>query len=140
MERQIVIQYSNGNTLLKVKKIAACLGEIVDADDTIICNICLNSKDLDITSRIETLKQLNLIDMVEITPLKGQEQNRTCNLMIHLCNIEHFLMIVEEYEFNALIMAAGVKLFINDNDGDFIIIDSKHKKFHKVKSFLMAYK
>lgn len=114
--------------------------EIVDTDDTIICNICLNSKDSDIASRIATLKQLNLIDLVEITPLKGLEKNCTCNVMIHLCNIEHFLMIVEEYELNALIMSAGVKLFINDNDGDFIIIDSKHKKFHKVKSFLMAYK
>ena len=49
-------------------------------------------------------------------------------------NVIHILSLIENYELNVMIYCNGIKMFINDNDGDFIIINSNHGKYSMIKN------
>lgn len=49
-------------------------------------------------------------------------------------NVIHVLDFIENYELNVMMCCNGIKMFINDNDGDFIIINSKHEKYSMIKN------
>ena len=49
-------------------------------------------------------------------------------------DVIHVLNIIEKYELNVMIYCDGIKIFINDNDGDFIIINSSHRKYKTIKN------
>ena len=49
-------------------------------------------------------------------------------------NVVYILNLIEKYELNVMIYCNDIKMFINDNDGDFIIINSNHKKYNIIKN------
>ena len=65
--------------------------------------------------------------------IKSNKKSYNFNIVTGMNNIIHILNLIEDYELNVMIYCNGIKMFINDNDGDFIIIKSNHAKYSMIK-------
>ena len=129
MEKQIVIKHHSNETPYKIKDITNYLGLFSDSNDKMFCNFRLATNEANI------MDEISCLDYVKIAKGNNYEKHFDCEVVVCLKNMEHFLNIVEKYQLNVMIVYDNVKVFVNDNDGDFIIIDSNHKKFNLIKSF-----
>lgn len=134
MERQIMIRHQSNEITLKIRNIINYLSLFAGSNDKIICNFCLNMDKLNILEEIKCIIQYNDIDeVVKIETNKSHEKYSDYKLVVCLKNMEYFLNVVEKYELNVMIAYNDIKVFINDNDGDFIIIDSNHENYNVIK-------
>ncbi|MBR2617586.1 MAG: hypothetical protein IKC56_05095 [Clostridia bacterium] len=132
MEKQIIIKHRSKDITLKIKEIMICLRLFVNVKDKVICYCRLNLKQTNVLDKIKFLEQCNILDCVKIETFKNQE-TIDCEVVVYFEHIEQFLNIVEKYELNVLILQNNIKVFINDNDGDFIIINSNHEKYNTIR-------
>ena len=132
MEKQIMIKHSYSDRSLKIKNIISYLELFVDSlSDKIVINCCLNANQSKIIDEIMRLKHLGVVDNINS---ETDKKNYNFNITIGMDNIVHILNLIENYELNAMIYCNGIKMFINDNDGDFIIIKSNHIKYSMIKN------
>lgn len=129
MEKQIMIKHSYSDRTLKIKNIISYLELFVDSlNDKIVINCCLNANQSKI---IDEIMHLNVVDSIN---LETNKKNYNFNITIGMDNVIHVLDFIENYELNVMMCCNGIKMFINDNDGDFIIINSKHEKYSMIKN------
>lgn len=132
MEKQILIRHSYSDKTFKIKNIISYLELFVDSsNDKIVFNCCLNSNQTKIIDEIIHLKHL---DDVDIIYLETDKTHYKFDIAIGLDKVVHILDLIENYELNVMIYCNDIKMFINDNDGDFIIINSNHKKYDTIKN------
>ena len=132
MEKQILIRHSYSDKTFKIKNIISYLELFVDSsNDKIVFNCCLNSNQTKIIDEIIHLKHL---DDVDIIYLETDKTHYKFDIAIGLDKVVHILDLIENYELNVMIYCNDIKMFINDNDGDFIIINSNHKKYYSIKN------
>ncbi len=132
MEKQIMIKHSYSDKSLKIKNIISYLELFVDSlSDKIVINCCLNANQSKIIDEIMHLKHLDIVDSIN---LETGKKNYNFNITIGMDNVIHILNLIENYELNVVIYCNDIKLFINDNDGDFIIINSSHRKYNIIKN------
>ena len=74
------------------------------------------------------------LDNVDISNVETDKKFHKYDIVISLDNVVHFLDLIENYELNVMAYCNDIKMFINDNDGDFIIINSNHKKYYSIKN------
>ena len=132
MEKQIIIKHRSKDITLKIKEIMICLRLFVNVKDKVICYCRLNLEQTNVLDKIKFLEQCNIVECVKIETLKNQK-TIDCEVVIYFEYMEQFLNIVEKYELNVLILQKNIKVFINDNDGDFIIINSNHEKYNTIR-------
>lgn len=131
MEKQIMIKHSYSDRSLKIKNIISYLELFVDSlNDKIVINCRLNSNQSKIIDEIMHLKHLDVVDSIN---LEAEKKHYNFNITMGMDNVIHILNLIENYELNVMIYCNGIKLFINDNDGDFIIINSNHGKYNIIK-------
>ena len=132
MEKQIMIKHSYSNRNLKIKNTISYLELFVDSlSDKIVINCCLNANQSKIIDEIMRLKDSGIVDSIN---LETDKKHYNFNITTNMDNVIHILSLIENYELNVMIYCNGIKMFINDNDGDFIIIDSNHGKYSMVKN------
>ncbi|MBR7160769.1 MAG: hypothetical protein IKD20_07030 [Clostridia bacterium] len=128
MEKQIIIRHKNSDLTSKINTNIAYLEMFVNSNDKMVCSFRIGKNESYIIDEIMRLESLHKISVVNIG-------KKNCDYEIISClkNIEQILNIIEKYELNAMIYCNDIKLFINDNDGDFIIIDSKNERYKAIK-------
>lgn len=132
MEKQIMIKHSCSDRSLKIKNIISYLEQLVDSlNDKIVINCCLNANQSKIIDEIMHLKHLGVVDSINS---ETNKKNYNFNIATCMDNVIHILNLIENYELNVMIYCNGIKMFINDNDGDFIIIKSNHVKYSMIKN------
>ena len=129
MEKQIIIKHSHSDRSSKIKNIISYLELFVDSlNYKININCCLNANQSKI---IDEIIHLGVVDNID---LKTSKKYYNFNITINMDDVIHVLNIIEKYELNVMIYCDGIKIFINDNDGDFIIINSSHRKYKTIKN------
>lgn len=132
MEKQIMIKHSSSDRSLKIKNIISYLELFVNSlNDKIVINCCLNVNQSKIIDEIMRLKRLGVVDSINS---ETDKKIYNFNIVTGMNNIKHILNLIENYELNVMIYCNGIKMFINDNDGDFIIINSNHVKYSMIKN------
>ena len=132
MEKQIMIKHSYSDRTLKIKNIISYLELFVDSlSDKIVINCCLNANLSKIIDEIMRLKHSGIVDSIN---LETDKKHYNFNITTSMDNVIHVLSLIENYELNVMIYCNGIKMFINDNDGDFIIINSNHEKYSMIKN------
>ena len=132
MEKQIMIKHSYSDRTLKIKNTISYLELFVDSlSDKIVINCCLNANQSKIIDEIMRLKHSGIVDSIN---LEIEKKHYNFNITTSMDNVIHILNLIENYEINVMIYCNGIKMFINDNDGDFIIINSNHGKYSMVKN------
>ncbi len=132
MEKQIMIKHSSSDRSLKIKNIISYLELFVNSlNDKIVINCCLNVNQSKIIDEIMRLKRLGVVDSINS---ETNKKSYNFNIVTGMNNIIHILNLIEDYELNVMIYCNGIKMFINDNDGDFIIIKSNHAKYSMIKN------
>ena len=132
MEKQIMIKHSYSDRTLKIKNTISYLELFVDSlSDKIVINCCLNASQSKIIDEIMRLKHSGIVDSIN---LEIDKKHYNFNITTSMDNVIHILSLIENYELNVMIYCNGIKMFINDNDGDFIIINSNHGKYSMIKN------
>ena len=132
MEKQIMIKHSYSDRTLKIKNTISYLELFVDSlSDKIVINCCLNANQSKIIDEIMRLKHSGIVDSIN---LEIDKKHYNFNITTSMDNVIHILSLIENYELNVMIYCNGIKMFINDNDGDFIIINSNHGKYSMIKN------
>ena len=132
MEKQIMIKHSYSDRTLKIKNTISYLELFVDSlSDKIVINCCLNANQSKIIDEIMCLKHSGIVDSIN---LEIDKKHYNFNITTNMDNVIHILSLIENYELNVMIYCNGIKMFINDNDGDFIIINSNHGKYSMIKN------
>ena len=132
MEKQIMIKHSYSDRTLKIKNTISYLELFVDSlSDKIVINCCLNANQSKIIDEIMRLKHSGIVDSIN---LEIDKKHYNFNITTSMDNVIHILSLIENYELNVMICCNGIKMFINDNDGDFIIINSNHRKYSMIKN------
>ena len=133
MERQIIIRHKNSDLTSKINTNIAYLEMFVNnSNDEMVCSVRIGKNESYIIDEIIRLESLHKISVVNKFQKYGDYEIICC-----LKNIEQILNIIEKYEINAMIYCNDIKLFINDNDGDFIIINSKNERYKAIKKIKM---
>ena len=131
MEKQIMIKHSYSDRTLKIKNTISYLELFVDSlSDKIVINCCLNANQSKIIDEIMRLKHSGIVESIN---LEIDKKHYNFNITTSMDNVIHILSLIENYELNVMIYCNGIKMFINDNDGDFIIINSNHGKYSMIK-------
>ena len=131
MEKQIMIKHSYSDRSFKIKNIISYLELFVDSlSDKIVINCCLNANQSKIIDEIMRLKHSGIVESIN---LEIDKKHYNFNITTSMDNVIHILSLIENYELNVMIYCNGIKMFINDNDGDFIIINSNHGKYSMIK-------
>ncbi len=129
MEKQIMIKHLYSDRISKIKDIISYLELFVDSlDDKIVINCCFNANQFKI---IDEIKHLAVAGSVN---LETDKRHYNVNITIGMDNVVNILNLIEKYELNVMICCEDIKLFVNDNDGDFIIINSRHRKYNTIKN------
>ena len=132
MEKQIMIKHSYSDRTLKIKNTISYLELFVDSlSDKIVINCCLNANQSKIIDEIMRLKHSGIVDSIN---LEIDKKRYNFNITTSMDNVIHILSLIENYELNVMIYCNGIKMFINDNEGDFIIINSNHGKYSMIKN------
>lgn len=132
MEKQIMIKHSYSDRTLKIKNTISYLELFVDSlSDKIVINCCLNANQSKIIDEIMHLKRSGIVDSINS---EIDKKHYNFNITTGMDNVIHVLNLIENYELNVMIYCNGIKMFINDNDGDFIIINSNHVKYSMIKN------
>lgn len=132
MEKQIMIKQSYSDRALKIKNTISYLELFVDSlSDKIIISCCLNANQSKIIDEIMHLKHSGIVDIINS---EIDKKHYNFNITTGMDNVTHILNLIENYELNVMIYCNGIKMFINDNDGDFIIINSNHGKYSMIKN------
>ena len=132
MENQIMIKLSYSDRTLKIKNTISYLELFVDSlSDKIVINCCLNANQSKIIDEIMRLKHSGIVESIN---LEIDKKHYNFNITTSMDNVIHILSLIENYELNVMIYCNGIKMFINDNDGDFIIINSNHGKYSLIKN------
>lgn len=132
MEKQIMIKHSYSDRTLKIKNTISYLELFVDSlSDKIVINCCLNANQSKIIDEIMRLKHSGIVESIN---LEIDKKHYNFNITTSMDNVIHILSLIENYELNVMIYCNGIKMFINDNDGDFIIINSNHGKYSLIKN------
>lgn len=132
MEKQIMIKHPYSDKTFKIKNIIRYLELFVDSsNDKIVFNFCLNANQSKI---IDEIMHLQCLDDGDIINVETDKKYYKFDISIGFDNVVHILNFIENYELNVTIYCNDIKMFINDNDGDFIIINSKHKKYNTIKN------
>ena len=127
-----MINHSYSDRTLKIKNTISYLELFVDSlSDKIVINCCLNANQSKIIDEIMRLKHSGIVDSIN---LETDKKHYNFNITTSMDNVIHFLSLIENYELNVMIYCNGIKMFINDNDGDFIIINSNHEKYSMIKN------
>ncbi len=132
MEKQIIIKHLYSDKTFKIKNIINYLELfIASSNDKVIFNFSINKNQLKIIDEITNLNNLSGINFIN---KEASPKNYNFNIVSDFNGVIYIINIIENYELCAMIYCNDIKMFLNDNDGDFITINTKHKKYQAIKN------
>ena len=134
MEKQVVIKHLGDNIEEKINDIMECLNVFVLPNAFIECIFSLHESDYEFLDEIKELKVQKLVKTSQKRQLTNHKECLNIKLTISFEKMVEFLRVVEKYGLNILVSYKQIKVFLNDNDGDFIIVDSNDESYRKIKN------
>lgn len=136
MEKQILIKHLNEGIENKINDIINHLKILIPQNSNI--NICFSlfKKEYKCFEEIKQLESSFILETKQKQSLIKHEEYLELKMIVAFKDIKKILQIIEKYEVNILITYEKVRVILNDNDGDFIIINSKDKIYKKLKSLI----
>lgn len=127
MERQIIIKEIFNDKNFMVNYIVDYLLQI--KKNNIIFNFTIFDEKV-------VLQELNKLKNSKIVINKMKDKAIQVEVLASDDEIKYLINLLKNYEINTVIICEKIKLFINDNDGDFIIIDTKNSNYKQLKNYL----
>lgn len=127
MERQIIIKEIFNDKNFMVNYIVDYLLQI--KKNNIIFNFTIFDEKV-------VLQELNKLKNSKIVINKIKDKAIQVEVLASDDEIKYLINLLKNYEINTVIICEKIKLFINDNDGDFIIIDTKNSNYKQLKNYL----
>ena len=127
MERQIIIKEIFNDKNFMVNYIVDYLLQI--KKNNIIFNFTIFDEKV-------VLQELNKLKNSKIVINKIKDKAIQVEVLASDDEIKYLINLLKNYEINAVIICEKIKLFINDNDGDFILIDTKNSNYKQLKNYL----
>lgn len=127
MERQIIIKEIFNDKNFMVNYIVDYLLQI--KKNNIIFNFTIFDEKV-------VLQELNKLKNSKIVINKMKDKAIQVEVFASDDEIKYLINLLKNYEINTVIICEKIKLFINDNDGDFIIIDTKNSNYKQLKNYL----
>lgn len=127
MERQIIIKEIFNDKNFMVNYIVDFLLQIKKTN--IIFNFTIFDEKV-------VLQELNKLKNSKIVINKIKDKTFQVEVLASDDEIKYLINLLKNYEINTVIICEKIKLFINDNDGDFIIIDTKNSNYKQLKNYL----
>lgn len=127
MERQIIIKEIFNDKNFMVNYIVDYLLQI--KKNNIIFNFTIFDEKV-------VLQELNKLKNSIIVINKMKDKAIQVEVFASDDEIKYLINLLKNYEINTVIICEKIKLFINDNDGDFIIIDTKNSNYKQLKNYL----
>ncbi len=131
MEKQIIIKHLYNDKTFKIQNIINYLELFtISSNDKFVFNFSINKNQSKIIDGIMNLNHLSGINFINV---ETHKEYNNFNIVSDFNNIIYIINIIENYELCAMIYCNDIKMFLNDNDGDFIIINTKHEKYQLIK-------
>lgn len=127
MERQIIIKEIFNDKNFMANYIVDYLLQI--KKNNIIFNFTIFDEKV-------VLQELNKLKNSKIVINKMKDKAIQVEVLASDDEIKYLINLLKNYEINTVIICEKIKLFINDNDGDFIIIDTKNSNYKQLKNYL----
>lgn len=118
MKKYITINTPNQNTKTQFDNIIKYLKMTLDNTNSIHCNFDIPNGRDDMLEKLKTLTDSKII-------ISKHKKHININANISHNHLEEFIKICVSNEFTSSLDFNDIKIIINDNDGDFILIDSK---------------
>lgn len=124
MERQIIINHTHSDVDNKINDILRYFDAIMSLDSTASCTFNLYPEQYDI------LKVIKVFQNSKVKKAKSDANNITGNeffaVEIHFSGsqLHNLLQVVMKNELNALVCYDTIRLCLNDNDGDFFVVNN----------------
>ena len=132
MIKQIVIKHTSKDIEIIIDDILKYLSVLFLSLDRITCCFNLYENEMAILAEIKQTLESVIIQKNTSKKLRAKKY-LDLELTILFSDITQLLKIIEKYELNVTIRCKTVVVCLNDNDGDFIVINSKDIRYLKLK-------
>ncbi len=137
MEKQILLKNEIFINDRIVPNFMYFLNEFIDTKNKIFSEFTLTQEDFYLFQEIQKIESCALItNIMRKRPISKKVYYKT-SISLDTEDLENLILIIKKYEINAIINCSSLKLFLNDNDGDFLIVDTKNINYQKLKDLLI---
>ena len=135
MTKQIIIKHISNDIEVIINDILRYLDALIPSETRVVCSFCLHENDMTIWSEIDKNIESAIVQKKANRKSVCKKEYLDIELSILYDDIIRFLQIIEKHELNVVIYYKSVIVCLNDNDGDFIVINSKDILYSKIKDF-----
>lgn len=136
MEKQILLKNEIFINDRIVPNFMYFLNEFIDTKNKIFSEFTLTQEDFYLFQEIQKIESCALItNIMRKRPISKKVYYKT-SISLDIEDLEDLILIIKKHAINAIINCNSLKLFLNDNDGDFLIVDTKNVNYQKIKDLL----
>lgn len=137
MEKQILLKNKIFINDRIVPNFICVLNEFIDTANKIFSEFTLTQDDYYILQEIQKIESCALItNTMRNRPISKKVYYET-SISLDKKDLESLILVIKKHMINAIINCNSLKLFLNDNDGDFLVVDTKNINYQKLKDFLI---
>lgn len=133
MEKLILIRHSSNDTNSVINDIIRYCNILMVSSLEAVCNFRLCKDQYNLLNKLEEFRNYKI---TKVEPkngiiLSGEHLDITIGLSHD--EMKALLQIVVKNELNVTITFGAIKMVLNDNDGDFIIINTRNSSYNSIK-------
>lgn len=136
MEKQILLRneiFINGKI---VPNFMYILNEFIDSKGKIYSEFSLSQEDYNFLQEIQKIETCALIsNTMRKRPISKKEYLQI-SISLDKKDLESLILIIKKHEINAIVNCNSLRLFFNDNDGDFLLVDTRIINYQKLKDLI----
>lgn len=137
MEKQILLKNEIFINDRIVPNFICILNELIDTKNKIYSEFALTQEDYYLLQEIQKIESCALINnTMRKRPITKKVYYDT-SVSLDKKDLENFILVIKKNTINAIINCNSLKLILNDNDGDFLVVDSKNIDYPKLKDLLI---
>lgn len=133
MEKQIFIKHTRDDVDSMIYDIIRYFDAIMTPTLKVVCKFHLNKEQYNLLDKI---KEYHDSKIVRVEPKNGMifcVEYYDIELCFSYDRLKALLQVVVKNELNVTIFCDSIKMVLNDNDGDFIIVDSRNPNYNFIK-------
>lgn len=125
MEKQILLKneiFINGKI---VPNFMYILNEFIDSTGKLYSEFSLPQEDYNFLQEIQKIETCALISNTMRKRPISKKGYLEISISLDKKDLESLILIIKKHEINAIVNCNSLSLFFNDNDGDFLLVDTK---------------
>lgn len=137
MEKQILLKneiFINGKI---VPNFMYILNEFIDSTGKLYSEFSLPQEDYNFLQEIQKIETCALISNTMRKRPISKKGYLEISISLDKKDLESLILIIKKHEINAIVNCNSLSLFFNDNDGDFLLVDTKNINYQKLKDLIM---